>query len=438
MRLYDTASEIQVVRSCCDSPLRIKLLSKLNAEHFGFDKAKEIFLRIINLLNLNKPIPSTEVLRNDESLSQESRALISDSTYAVLCREDDILASFEILEKYRRSRVILAAISLAADKMKAENPDIDAVVHDMEAMLQKCHNSENREEMVHYCTANYEKLAKELDADLRNTHIDLIPSSFAAFDRDSGGFPRGGVVAMASVPGGGKSALATQMAANQYLMGYNVLYVSYEMSEVELRYRLLSSQSKIDHRAIKLKQLDELQIEHINKCFADFVLPNKNNRLTIWSPSREMTIPEIGMQIKPYNYDIVYIDYISLLKSESRMAMWEVLGNHARSAKLTAASLNACLVLLAQYDQNEAKIKYSQAITANASCVWAWEHGEKEKTSGIIEVKQLKNRSGTQEPFYLQRDFRVMSFKDYSGEPPEEFTGGKKPGQDLPAMPELS
>jgi histidyl-tRNA synthetase len=150
-----------------------------------------------------------------------------------------------------------------------------------------------------------------------------------------------------------------------------------------------------------------------------------------------MTISEIGMEIKPYNYDIVYIDYISLLKADARMAMWEVLGNHARSAKLTAASLKACFVLLAQYDQNESKIKYSQAITANANCVWAWEHGEKEKTSGIIEVKQLKNRSGTQESFYLQRDFKIMSFKDYSGPLPEEDQKEKKE-EELPAMPELS
>jgi replicative DNA helicase len=435
LRLFDSASEIQVVRSCCDSPLRIKLLSKINSDHFGFDRAKEIFLRIINLVNLNKPIPSTDVLRNDESLSQESRALIADPTYAVLHKEDDITASYEILEKYRKARVILSAISLAADKMKDDSPDIDSVVSSMENMLQKCHNASNKEEMVHYCSLNFENLAKEIESDLRNTHLDLIPSSFAAFDRDSGGFPRGSVIAMASVPGGGKSALSTQMAANQYLMGFNVLYVSYEMSEVEIRYRLLSSQSKIDHKAIKLKQLDNKQIEHINKSFSDFILPNSSNRLTIWCPSREMTIPEIGMEVKPYNYDIIYIDYISLLKADPRMAMWEVLGNHARSAKLVASSLNACMVLLAQYDQNEAKIKYSQAITANAHCVWAWEHGEKEKTSGIIEVKQLKNRSGTQEPFYLQRDFKIMSFKDYSGPPPEEFS---KEEQGLPSMPELN
>jgi hypothetical protein len=110
---------------------------------------------------------------------------------------------------------------------------------------------------------------------------------------------------------------------------------------------------------------------------------------------------------------------------------------------LVANNLNAALVLLAQYDSKEEKLKYSAAILANAHIVFAWNNTEKEKESGIVEVHQLKSRNAETYPFLLQRDFSVMSFYDYNAigsniNNAETAQGQAVAQKIIPKMPELN
>ena len=177
--------------------------------------------------------------------------------------------------------------------------------------------------------------------------------------------------------------------------------------------------------------------ERILKKWEEFVLGlGIKNRLTIWCPTRELNVPEIAMEIKPMGFDIVYIDYISLLKCDPKKANWETLGDHARAAKLVANNLNAAMVLLAQYDGKEDKIRYSQAIVNNSSFVWTFNVDDQVRESGIIEVKQAKARNAELYNFLLQRDMAYMTFKDYVG-PPPPANGSQQQNTNIPRMPEL-
>lgn len=437
MKAYDANTEMQVIRTVCDSPEKASFLAKLNAEYFGSDVAIEIYTRISSLLAAGKPIPSSEVLRNDESLTEQSRVAISNPNYKHLSK-DDFDASFEILNKYRKGRLILGSITGAIEVLKEDDPDIDLVKESMEVALEKCNSGQTKTEMVHYSKETAEQLREETRRDLESPDDDFISTGFAEFDRKTGGFRRKDVVCLASVPGGGKTTLALQMAINQYMMGYNVCIVSYEMGETELRYRILANQTKLDHTVINLKRLTKKHIDLIDKKFGEFLNSSpSNNRFTIWCPTRELNVPEISAEIKPYCYDIVYIDYLSLLKKNNKKAEWENLGDHTRAAKLCGNSLNAAMVLLAQYDDKENKIKYSKAIVANANFVWAWAHSDKEKESGVIDVKQLKARNAPTYDFYLAKDFITMTFGDYSG-PPDPLVNDKDKEEKTTEIPKMS
>ena len=115
---------------------------------------------------------------------------------------------------------------------------------------------------------------------------------------------------------------------------------------------------------------------------------------------------------------MVYIDYLSLLAQNPKKQVWENLGDHTRAAKLVGSNLNAGMVVLAQYDDESNKIKYSKQITANANFVWAWDYGDREKETGIIEVQQKKARNASTYPFYLDTDYSIFSIKDYRGPAP--------------------
>jgi replicative DNA helicase len=436
MKLFDSMVELQLVRTICDTDQKALIFSKITTEYFGYTPALEVFNRIVVFLHSGKQVPTSEILKNDLALSEEARAGISNPVFRPFLGEADIETACAILAKYRKARIILTAATNAVEILKQKDPDVDGVVSEMESILQKCHSGLAKNEMMHYSKVNLESLKSEINKDLDRVDTDCIPTGFGKFDRETGGFRRKQVIAMASTPGGGKSAMALQMMISQYLMGFNVCLVSYEMDELEIRYRLLSNCSLVNHRDINLKRLSARQRQIINERFDELITgTHGNNRLTIWTPERELNVPEIALELKPYGYDVIYIDYLSLLKQAPGKQLWEVLGDHARAAKLAANNLNAAMVVLAQYDDQENKIKYSKAIIANSNFVWAWEHGQKEKESGIIEVKQLKARGADTYSFYLQKDFKVFKFMDYFGPSPEEIA---KKTSELPKMQQLS
>lgn len=449
MKTHDANTEAQILRAILDSEDRAFVLSQVDIEYFGHETVLEIFRRIMVFVNAGKPIPTSQVFQNDETMSEGARALIANPEYA-LNSYDDILAALEILKKYRKARILFHTINQAVGVLQQDTADVDTLVASMEQMLQRCHTGNDVLEMKHYTYTDVDALCKEIDEDLRTPNEqDFIQTGLGQFDKKTGGLRRKNVLAMASIPGGGKSALAFRMAMNQYIFGYNVCFVSYEMDEIELRYRMLSSESRIDHSEINLKRLSPSKIDLINKRFRSFLAESTNgNRLTVWTPLRELTVQQIAVELKPMNYDVIYIDYISLLKATNpKKQMHEILGDHSRAAKIAANNLNAAIVLLAQYDEEGNKLKYSKAIQANANFVWVWDHGEKEREAGLINIRQLKARNAPLYSFYLQKDFTTFTFSDYFGPEPENTKNDdsddrqepkpKKPRKKFPGMPEL-
>lgn len=441
MKSYDANIELQILKSALESAQKYKILSQVTVEHFGSDSSREVYNRIMSLVGSGKIPPSSDVMKGDGALSAPAQAFIGSPNARVLSTEHDIDAALEILGKYRKGRLLLASITDAISVLKADDPNIDGVVAGLETALQRCHSGSRRDEMLHINADNLPNLLKVFDDQFNSPIDDVIPSGFKEFDKKTGGFRKKNVIALASVPGGGKSAMAEQMAINQYMMGHNVCICTWEMDKDELLGRMWSCLSKVNHSDINLRRINAKTKMHVREKWEEFVKSSGlKNRLTFFYPEREMNVPEIAMELKPFGYDIIYIDYIGLLKQDPNKQMWESLGDHARSAKLAANSLNAAVVLLAQFDDESNKLKYSKAIVANAHFVWAWDNNEEERQSGVVKIRQLKARNAEVYEFYLQRDFSTMTFGDYSGIPVEQLKKNAEPKKaaDIPRMPELA
>lgn len=439
MKIADSNIEIKVLKSILnDEKLGAVILSRINDTYFGTEDCKALWDRIGVYVRLGKPIPNLEIIKMDASLSDSTKALVESNT-TPLKSEIEFDEAFVVLDKFRKARIIYDVLNRSVAEMQLDNPDVDAVLRHMQGGSEQCNSSTSETEMFHYESSNLDKLLEEIEDDLSTPDPDFIETGFSEFDKRSGGFRKKNIITIASVPGGGKSAMALQMAANQYLMGHRVCIVSMEMDEIEIKHRLLSSVSRIDHASIQLKRLSQVQRAKIRERFSEFI-KDSPGLLTIITPKSEVDITKIKLMIKPYKYDIVYVDYIGLLAQDPKKAMHEVLGDHARAAKLAANETNSVWCLLAQYDDKEQKIKYSKAIVANSNFVWSWDNSKTEQEMGIIEVKQLKARNSEAYPFYLHRDMSVMQFSDHIGPPP--VLAEKKESKDekpyLPSMPELN
>lgn len=425
MKLFDAVAEMQIIKTVCDikdPSQRAKILSRLTVSHFGNEDAGKIFGRIKILIQNSKDIPSSKVLAIDNTLPDTAKALISNPSYKGLETNVDINTSLDLIDTYYKNRILFTAMSGSFNAFKEDNPDFDAIAANLSDTLQKCAKSIDTNEMEHYTQASSVDLCKSIMDDLiEKSPMDFLPTGWEVFDRKTGGLRRKNVLVIASVPGGGKSTMALQMAMHQYSTGFNVCYISFEMDNIEVRYRMLSAISQIDHSDINLKRLNKEQLDHIQESFKKFLMDtpsNGANTFTVYCPREEKTIGDLVADIQHHNYDCVYIDYISLLKSEGKKQLWEILGDHAKKAKMAGNKLNASMVILAQYDDEGNKIKYSRAIEAHANFIWAWEHGDKEKESGVITIKQLKARSAKEYDFHLLKDFDVCTLRDYNGPPP--------------------
>jgi len=438
-------SEITIVKTICDSTeFQIYILAQIDESFFNFEDTTGIFKRIRSLIDGGKSVPTSSVLKNDLTLTESMRAILSNKE-GILVDKDNVDRVISTLRDAKNKTILMQTLINIVSKQ--QDYSASSILTSLENSIQKCHSgSSQNEEMSHIAVKDCEKLVEEANQHLsEDVSKDIIPTGFYDFDSKSGGLFRKNVLVVASVPGGGKSTLALQMALHQYKCGFNVCLVSYEMDVKEIKSRLYSNVSKVDHGDINLRKLDSTKKQLVLERYAKWVKSGnkeKDNRITIWTPHRDLTMPQIAMELKPYNYDLIYVDYIGLLYNNPKRALWENLGQHTRDAKMAANSLDAVFVLLAQLDDETNKLKYSKAIQANANIVWTWEYGDREKESGIIEVEQRKSRNSKTFPFYLETDYSTMTFKNYSGptsamyDEPEERgkgKGKKRSAADAPA-----
>jgi replicative DNA helicase len=414
------SDESILLKTICEiKEFQAYILSQIDDSYFGLDAAQEIYRRMILYLENGKNIPTMVVWRGDRSISEAARAIFS-NVDGCLTDKEDVDRILEKLRDARNKKLIFDTILNVMQGLE-KNKELVSILTTLENLLQRCRNVQSTDEFKHYEAKNQKKLIEEADKQMsEDISKYAVPTCFSEFDRRSGGLFRRNVLVLASVPGGGKSAMAMQMAVQQYIRGYNVCIVTYEMDLPELDNRVYANVSKVNHSEINLKKLDIKKRKLVLDRYGEWLQSSKKgNRLSVWAPQKELTIPQIAMELKSKNYDVIYIDYLGLLYNNPKKQMWENLGEHTRAAKLAANQLDAAMVLLAQLDDETNKIKYAKAIQANANFVWTWEFGDKERESGIIEVNQRKARNAPIYPFYLETDYTIFSFKDYLGPLPD-------------------
>lgn len=432
MKLFDSNLEILAVRTLLQSSKGgLPLLAKLKLEHFGHDPAKELVARVQVMVNAGKGVPNIELLKQDASVSENARILLA-SPIAVLETNEDIDICLENLGKYRNTRVVYEALKTSTELMQGNNPDINKVIEAMSEAVTKCMTSAEKNEMEHIMDLDPDAYDKHLDETLMGSIDEFLPSGYLFFDKEYGGFSRGNVLLLAAPSGRGKSAMMQRMAMLQYMMGLNVCVISFEMVNKELRERLISSVTMIDHQDIRMKRLIAEQKLLCKKKFKEFVKTGSGNKLTLWGTSEDLSVPEISAITSHMGYDVVYIDYIGLVKAPAGKEQHQVLGDIVRDCKLMAKKNNQLVVPMAQLDDETFKIKYSKAIKANCDFIWAWELNEMEKAMGVVKINQYKVRHGPEVPFYLRVDLSKMAFSDYDG--PEPQFAPKEEKKPMPRM----
>lgn len=224
-----------------------------------------------------------------------------------------------------------------------------------------------------------------------------VPTGFSALDYLTyGGFNAGNLVILAARPSVGKTAVMLQMAKAAAMAGKAVNIFSLEMTNVELAQRFLFSTGHVTPQELARGDLEWINFEIGSGKFSD---------KPIWLNDSAFTLEDITSHISTNalsgKCNIAFIDYLGLIRRNSRLAQHEAIAEITNSLKRLAKSCGIPIVLLCQLNRASVTekrapelydLRASGDIEQDADIVLMLEPSSKEEREVNIWVR--KNRQG--------------------------------------------
>jgi len=371
---------IRVLTSGGDIPSR--LISKVKEDNFVTAHYRRAFRRLSTFygikgrllswqeLLMDSAVPEPVVTRlrilekRRKNIIKEDSSLLIPNTYdkAIALLDELILAS-------QTQKLILLQNSLS-DKLGKDSQlnksDVTGIVSFTTNSIDNINNLKyTSESIISLPNLSLPSYWDQFQSKLRDFHI---PSGFANFDSISIGIPKDSYWLISATTGGGKSLVALQIALNAYKLGYRVCFVSLEMSFEQNLLRIIGNLTGITMG--ELTREPNLYYSICKKKIASFFKQNKNNKgatLDFYSPELSENIRELLAFLTPNNYDIIFIDYATLLEPMHKDT-WRNLDMIGRFAKVYASKHRTVISLLAQWDGDRDVIRYGRALMEHA-CV---------------------------------------------------------------------
>jgi len=423
VKLFSTNLEKKAIKLCCaEAKTSSAFFGKLDESFFAREATRQAFKRIKKILRKTGELPSYDDLLEDHALDENVKATLRSYEDKPSIKKEKVKILFEKLDEYRRMRVAFDTARDVLDDLKKSDINLEQLFKRFAVASEKAHSTRALPQLtVGEGSKDVLKLTKKI---LKNSAKLFIPTGFKTFDDVNGGFILGSLVIIGGNSGAGKTTLAGQIAYNMtYKFGKKVCIYSLEMTEEEEWQRQLSRHSKMPLEKIinpKKMSFEEKKLVYKKAKQYEKRLAENGGRLKIISPDRDVTIEEALESMKAYNYDVVIIDYISLLSGVNGDDQVRKLAEASRYAKVWAKSNKKVVIMLAQL-KNDGDVKYAGAIKENANNLWAFLRDEKSKQTGLIHIVQPKARMQKDFSFDLLERYDIMTLSDVPEgyEPPE-------------------
>jgi len=187
--------------------------------------------------------------------------------------------------------------------------------------------------------------ASDRYAQLRNK-IPGLATGFRQFDRWTGGFFNGDYIILASRPGMGKSTCALQIAKQIGQRGHKVLFISLEMMQEAIMDKLVASLVGKPASMIRRGNYSNELLGEITLSLGQLA---ENNLYFCRGPATTGALRQIMERMKlRYGLDIVFIDYLQLLRDRYGSNDNERIGFVSGELAAIAKEFNVPVVVLSQ------------------------------------------------------------------------------------------
>lgn len=261
---------------------------------------------------------------------------------------------------------------------------------------------------VEDAVAHFEHIKK-----LNETGAHGIRTGLAGFDNYMpAGITPGQFGILLAYPAIGKSWLALYLAVQAWKNGRKPLFISLEMTETEVRNRAytIMANGLFSHRKLSSGDVDTEQFQDWG---SKYLVNVPSFHIVSNDGVGEVSPAVIRGKIDQYKPDIVFVDYIQLMQSNSQTDNEVIkIKSISRELKILAISEQVPIVAIASATPDDAtdmtsvpslgQVAWSKQLSYDADFVLAL---GRETNSDILSCIFRKNRNGFNGEFYVQVDF---------------------------------
>ena len=439
---------ILIMPDVCDD-----LTMVLRADDFYDDANRKLYGHIMQMIDAGQKIDPTLLVNRLKTASDYE--LIGGSAYLAKLANSVANAAHALYyadivrSKATFRRLIEAGTSILRDAYD-ESMDAKELVSQAEQrvfQIQDERSSNSADTIGDLLTQAMERI----DARLKGVHTDGgVDTHFTDYDAMTGGLHNGELVILAARPSMGKTALAMNVAENVVLKSnVPVLFVSLEMSGIELADRLLCSVARVNGHRLRNGTISQEDRQRLVKKAIEI----SNAPLYVDdSPSRSVSeIAAVARRIKQREkrLGMIVIDYLQLIEPDnSKDPRQEQVAKIARRLKTLAREQEVPVLCLAQLNRQAedskdhrprlSHLRESGAIEQDADVVmfvhreeYYHRADEASQYAGQAEIIIAKQRNGPVGEVELIWEKEFTRFQDKAPERLSEFdqfAGFQSPG----------
>ncbi len=355
---HDTDAEEAVIGSLLiDGTAIYKIATFLQSPDFYNERNREIYGACLSLYQrpdeaINQITVAQELARQGKLEACGGAANLS-HLVAICPTSLDIEHYAQIVYRLSVMRnLITTAQQIAAIGYQAD-PDVDASLSKAEDALFRLRHGQSPRDFVHI----RQVLDKYFEAEPRPTPgvegyqepLPYVLSNFTGLDELLGGFQRSDLIIVGGRPSMGKTSLTLSIVRNAAVeQGACVALFSLEMARDSLVWRLLSSESGVNLRRIRLGFHTEEEERRIMEA------TGKLSESPIYiDDSPQLRVAEMRSKVRRLHFersiDLIIIDYLQLMQEDRRVEnRVQEISYISRSLKALARELNAPVLAVSQ------------------------------------------------------------------------------------------
>ena len=310
-------TEMSVIGCLVMWPDRIDVAIKegLQAEFFFDPQLRILYETIFELWTKQTPISFVTVtnsLRSSIPDKDQADIIFRLETTMELSTSGNYLSYYCLELKKQFEKISLDMILTESKEQLREGSEVPSIVaatiSQIENVFYKEEETVSHIEMISEITKNF-KSARRGDGV-------YIPSRFIPIQRKTAGKRRGKITILAARPGVGKTTLMANEARHDLDNGYRVGIVSLEMEQVEIISLLACDEAELNLHSLNSGGANSELISQFRKAAMKF--ESKPIFITDKSMNIHQIISWIRNSVRKNKLDIVYLDYVQLIRSAEK------------------------------------------------------------------------------------------------------------------------